>query len=171
MNHAVCWAVEDEKGNGVERDNQHHPEHLLVEITPTAPNHEYGQRGSTTPVGRAGEQASHQGDSHFLPASQPLHVPHLEQYQAPQKRPGDACGIEEQVGQRIEARHVEVAEGEVAHHGQHEQTAQIAAEVVRVVIALGHEEYLRLPAPGLSDDDADSMSNGTQMKIFAQYYQ
>ncbi len=33
------------------------------------------------------------------------------------------------------------AEGEVAHHGQHEQTAQVAAEVVRVVIALGHEEY------------------------------
>ena len=140
VDHAVGRAVEDEEGNGVERDNQHHPEHLLVEITPIPPDHEYGQRGCTTPVGCAGEQTGHDGNGHFLPSCQLLHVPHLEQYQTPEERPGDTGGIEEQVVERVEARHIEVAEGEVAHHGQYEQTAQVTAEVVRVVITLGDEE-------------------------------
>ena len=171
VNHSVGGAVEDEEGDGVERDDGHHPEHLLVEAVPVPANHEYGQRGGTTPVRGAGEQAGHQRDTCLLPSCKSLHVPYFQQYQPQEQRPGDARGIEEQVAERVEARHIEIAEGKVAHYGQHEQTAQIAAEVVRVVIALGHEEYLRLPAPGLSDDDADSMSNGTQMKIFAQYYQ
>ena len=52
-----------------------------------------------------------------------------------------AGGIEEQVVQRIESRHVEIAEGKVTHHGQHQQSAQVAAEVVRMVVTLSHEEY------------------------------
>ena len=140
MNHAVSRAVEDEEGDGVERDDGHHPEHLLVEAAPVPPYHENSQRGRTTPVGGAGEQTGHQRDTDLLPSGQ-RHVPDPEQYQSPEQRPGNTRGIEKQVIQRVEARHIEVAESEVAHHGQHQQAAQIAAEVVRVMIALGHEEY------------------------------
>ena len=78
MNHAISRAVEDEEGDGIERDNQHHPEHLLVEIIPTPPNHEYGQWGGTTPVGREGEQTGYYSDGYLLPSCQPFHVPYLQ---------------------------------------------------------------------------------------------
>ena len=123
VDHAVGGTVEYEEGDGVERDDGHHPEHLLVEAAPVPAYHEYGQRGGTTPVGGAGEQAGHQCDTDLLPSGKSLHVPYFQQYQPPEQRPGDARGIEEQVAERVEARHVEIAEGEVAHHSQHEQTA------------------------------------------------
>ena len=54
VDHAVGGTVEYEEGDGVERDDGHHPEHLLVEAAPVPAYHEYGQRGGTTPVGGAG---------------------------------------------------------------------------------------------------------------------
>ena len=45
LDHAVGGTVEYEEGDGVERDDGHHPEHLLVEAAPVPAYHEYGQRG------------------------------------------------------------------------------------------------------------------------------
>ena len=103
VDHAVGGTVEYEEGDGVERDDGHHPEHLLVEAAPVPAYHEYGQRGGTTPVGGAGEQTGQQRDGQLLPASHFFAVPNLEQYQSPEQRPGDARGIEEQIVQRVEA--------------------------------------------------------------------
>ena len=140
MNHTVSRAVEDEEGNGVERDDQHHPEHLLIKVPPAPANHEYSKWSGTTPVGGEGEQAGQQRDGHLLPAHQPPHIPDLEEYKAPQQWPRYACGVEEQVAERIESGHIEITKGEVAHHSQHEQAAQIASEVMGMIVALGHEE-------------------------------
>ena len=50
VNHAIRMAVEDEEGYGIKRDDEHHPEHLLVEIITVPSDGKYSQWGSTAPV-------------------------------------------------------------------------------------------------------------------------
>ena len=120
-----------------------------MKVAPTSAHHEDGQWGCATPIRSKGQQAGNKGDSHFMPDGQPhcrlaylqpFHIPDLEQYQTPHERPGDTRGIEEQVVEGIEARHVEVAECKMADHSQYHQATQVTPEVVGMVIALSHEE-------------------------------
>ena len=76
----------------------------------------------------------------MLPTGYAVGVPHVEQHKSPEEWPGDAGGIEYQVVEWIEARHVEVAERKVAHYGKQQQSVLVAADAAGVVIAFGYEE-------------------------------